>query len=93
MCWTLLKLPKSLSYFQLLKALPIWWGFFVKSKAPKRAMLIADEHQMDEPKHNNHKEADKPWCQKLADGLKTTCGYNADRQMVKAARTDGEPAE
>ena len=60
MCWTLLKLPKSLSYFQLLKALPIWWGFLIKSKAPKRAMLIADEHQMDNAKGNSHKEGDKP---------------------------------
>jgi hypothetical protein len=55
-----LKLPKSLSYFQLLKALPIWWGFLVKSKAPKRAMLITDEHLMDNAKGNNHKEGDKP---------------------------------
>ena len=35
-------------------------GLFVYSKAPKRAMLKADEHLMDTAKGNNHKEDDKP---------------------------------
>ena len=56
-------------------------------------MLKAHEHLMDNTKRNNHKEADKPWCQKLADGLTETCGCNADKQKVKAASADGEPAE
>ena len=56
-------------------------------------MLKAHEHLMDNTKRNNHKEADKPWCQKLADGLTETCGCNADKQKVKAASADGEPVE
>ena len=64
-----------------------------EQQSPKRAMLKAHEHLMDNTKRNNHKEADKPWCQKLADGLTETCGCNADKQKVKAASADGEPAE
>ncbi len=56
-------------------------------------MLKAHEHLMDSTKRNNHKEADKPWCQTLADGLTETCGCNADKQKVKAASADEEPAE
>jgi hypothetical protein len=35
-------------------------GAFLLSKAPKRAMLKAGEHLMDNAKGNNHKEGDKP---------------------------------
>jgi len=35
-------------------------GLFLLSKAPKRAMLKAGEHLMDNAKGNNHKEGDKP---------------------------------
>jgi hypothetical protein len=52
-------------------------------------MLKAHEHLMDSTKRNSHMEADKPWYQKLADGLTMTCGYNADKQKVKAASADG----
>jgi len=35
-------------------------GLFHLSKAPKRAMLITDEHLMDNATGNNHMEGDKP---------------------------------
>jgi hypothetical protein len=34
-----------------------WATFFILAK-PKKAMQKADEHLMNEPKQNNHKEAD-----------------------------------
>ena len=35
-------------------------GLFHLSKTPKRAMLKAGEHLMDNAKGNNHMEGDKP---------------------------------
>jgi len=48
------------SFFQLGKSPAEMVGLFHLSKAPKRAMLKAGEHLMDNAKGNNHMEGDKP---------------------------------
>jgi hypothetical protein len=53
-------LYKNCSFFQLGKSPADLVGLFLLSKAPKRAMLKAGEHLMDNAKGNNHKEGDKP---------------------------------
>jgi hypothetical protein len=59
-CLTSLMLHKNCSFFQLGKSPADLVGLFLLSKAPKRAMLKAGEHLMDNAKGNNHKEGDKP---------------------------------
>jgi hypothetical protein len=49
-------LHKNCSFFQLGNGLTIWWGFSF-SKAPKRAMLKAHEHLMDNAKQATTRKA------------------------------------
>ena len=56
-------------------------------------MLKGNADQWNEPKGNNRKEDYKPWYPVKETNWKKPYGRNADKQKVKAASADGEPAE